>query len=56
MRGVLQLEQARAGCSAVAGNNCIGCDNVSDSLSPMIDWVENDVAPSRVIAAHYERQ
>ena len=28
--------------------------NVFDPLLPLIDWVENEVAPSRIIAAHYK--
>ena len=37
--------------------HCIGTGpgpNVFDPLSPLIDWVENDVAPGRIIAAHYK--
>ena len=37
--------------------HCIGTGpgpNVFDPLSPLIDWVENDVAPDRIIATHYK--
>lgn len=37
--------------------HCIGAGtgpNVFDPLSALVDWVENDVAPRRIIAAHYK--
>ena len=37
--------------------HCIGTGpgpNVFDPLSPLTDWVENDVAPDRIIATHYK--
>ncbi|MGA7289443.1 MAG: tannase/feruloyl esterase family alpha/beta hydrolase, partial [Terriglobales bacterium] len=36
-------------------NHCKGGPgaNVFDMLSPLVDWVEQDVAPERILATHY---